>query len=88
MTKPNNGSAIALQKEGLDEQRRMNLFQMQFMKRQQKAMEAQQPQPYRPQPAIPTPGRANADEARIDLRERMKRKFGMGKTIIGGAAAA
>ena len=87
-SKPNNGPAIKLQEQSLAEQRRMNAFQMQFMKRQQAALEAQQPAPYRPQPAIPTAGKVGADEARLDLRTRLQRKYGYGKTVVGGAMAA
>lgn len=87
-SKPNNGPALKLQEQGLAEQKKMNAFQMQFLKRQQKAMEAQQPEPYRAQPAIPTQSRAGADEARMDARTRLQRKYGYGKTIVGGAMAA
>lgn len=86
-SKPNNSQAMALQEKSLAEQQRMNAFQMKFMERQQKALEAQQPEPYRPQPAIPTAAKAGADDSRIDLRARMSRRFGLAKTVVGGAYA-
>lgn len=85
--KKSNSKAEKLQEESLAEQRRMNSFQMAFMKRQQAAMEQQQPAAYRAQPPIPTPAKAGAEEARMDLRQRMLRRFGVGNTVVGGRAA-
>lgn len=83
-----NTKATALQEESLALQRREFLFNNKFRQRQLTAMEAQQPEPYRPQPANPTQQKAGADDARLSLRDRMLRKFGMGKTIVGGVYAA
>lgn len=79
---------MALQQKSLREQQRANRFQEKFLKRQAAAMRGLGSPTIEPAPPPVTPSLAGADDARLDQRRSAARRFGMTRTVVGGAYGA
>jgi hypothetical protein len=63
----------------------MNNKMVSAMEKQRKALERTAvPQPTQ-NPAVPTPSMAGVDDARLTVRQKNAKSYGLGRTIVGGA---
>jgi len=82
----NKGSkqAAALQAESLEESRRANNMQLEFLNRQTIALEKTRLPAFKPAAPPPTPGTGGGDYASSQARLQAKRRFGYEDTVMGG----
>jgi hypothetical protein len=80
-----NSAAIKLQRESLDEQKRANAAQLEFLARQTEALRKQVLPAYKPGSPAPTAATAGTDYASAQERLAQQRRFGYADTIYGGA---
>lgn len=80
-----NSEAVSLQKQSLEESRRANDAQLQFLAKQTAALEKNKLPAYRPAAPPPTPGTSGADYAGMQERLAAGRRFGYKNTVRGGA---
>lgn len=79
---------MALQRESLEEQKRANATQLEFLARQTEILRKQQIPAYKPGSPAPTPGTAGADYASAQEKIVASRRFGYNKTLRGGLGRA